>query len=275
MNTLRVFFLFSPSLWRALWRAPWMALWVMLWAPLSATSSAEPQMPVTPAEAVANPARSEADRTLDPQRKPAEVLTFFGISPGMKVLDVFAGGGYYAEIMSYLVGPDGSVTLYNNNPWDNFVRKAVDERLAGNRLPNVQRVTRVPSELADMEPGYDAAIFVLGMHDIYYEDLGNDWPAINVKTFLDNIHGLLKPGAVFGVIDHIGATGSDPAEVGKSLHRIDPAVIIRDIEAAGFELEDSSDLLRNPDDNLTELVFKPELRWRSDRTVLRFRKPAT
>ncbi|MDA0977296.1 MAG: methyltransferase type 11 [Proteobacteria bacterium] len=223
-------------------------------------------------KAVADTARPEADRGLDPMRKPAEVLAFFEIKPGMQVLDVFAGGGYYTEILSHLVGPGGSVTLYNNNPWDNFVNKQVGERLAGNRLPNVTQLTAPPAALATLEDRYDAAIFILGMHDIYYEDPANSWPAIDVPAFLGDIAALVKPGGVLGIIDHNAAAGTDPALVGKSIHRIDPAVIIRDVEAAGFALEASSDLLRNPDDDLTGLVFSEALRWQSDRSVLRFRK---
>ena len=72
-------------------------------------------------QAVANSARPEADTLRDSNRKPAEVLEFFGIEPGMNVLDIFAGGGYYTEILSYLVGDDGKVTLYNNGGWNGFV----------------------------------------------------------------------------------------------------------------------------------------------------------
>ena len=189
----------------------------------------------------------------------------------MKVLDVFGGGGYYAEILSYLVGPEGSVTLYNYNPWDNFVTKQVAERLKEDRLPNVESLTVEPNELMHVSDQYDAALFILGMHDIYYEDLANGWPAINTEVFLQDIQRLIKPGGILGIIDH-NAAGTDPVEVGQTLHRVDPRRIIDDLEAVGFKFESSSDLLRNPQDDLTTLVFSPQLRWRSDRSVLRFRK---
>jgi predicted methyltransferase len=222
--------------------------------------------------AVANPARPENDIKLDDKRKPVEVLTFFQVQPGMKVIDVFGGGGYYTEILSHLVGDSGSVTLYNNNPWNNFVTKQVSERLADNRLPNVNALTVEPEALANVTEQYDAALFILGMHDIYYEDLENGWTAINVGQFLSDIHKLLKPGGVLGIVDHNAASGTDAAVVGKTLHRVDPVRIIEDLEAAGFQLEGESGALQNPGDDLTELVFKPELRWQSDRSVLRFRK---
>ncbi len=224
-------------------------------------------------KAVDNPRRGEKDRALDEFRKPAEILAFFEIQPGMQVLDVFAGGGYYTEIVSYLVTPKGSVTLYNNNPWDVFVKQQVDERLADNRLPNVERLTLVPDGLSTIEQRYDAALFFLGMHDLYYEDPENGWTRIDVDRFATNIFNLIEPGGVLGIIDHNAIPGSDPEIVGETLHRIDPAVIIRDIEAAGFQLEASSELLMNPEDDRTELVFLEKLRWKSDRSVLKFRKP--
>ncbi len=223
-------------------------------------------------DAVDNPARSEQDRALDSKRKPAEVLTFFKIKPGMKVLDVFGGGGYYTEMMSYVVGENGSVTLYNNNPWNNFVNQQVSTRLADNRLPNVTALTVEPAELVNHMETYDAAIFILGMHDIYYEDSDNGWPAIDVEGFLGEIARLVKPGGTLGIIDHNAAAGTDAAVVGKSLHRVDPAQVVNDLTAAGFTLEAESDLLANPADDHTKLVFDPSMRWQTDRAVLRFRR---
>ena len=223
-------------------------------------------------EAVENLARTEKDRNLDAKRKPSEVLEFFGIKPGMNVLDVFGGGGYYSEILSYLVGKDGSVTLYNNSPWNDFVNKSVTKRLRDNRLPNVKRVVLEPADLDGVEEKFDAAIFVLGMHDIYYVDEENGWPAIDKEGFLANIHKLLIKGGVLGIVDHNAAPGTDPSIVGKSAHRIDPAIVIKDVQAAGFTLESETDILRNPDDNLETLVFDESIRWQSDRSVLKFRK---
>lgn len=223
-------------------------------------------------EALENPARTEKDRDLDAKRKPSEVLEFFGIKSGMKVLDVFGGGGYYAEILSYLVGEEGSVTLYNNSPWNNFVNKSVTERLKDNRLSNVKRVVLEPADLDNLEEKFDAAIFVLGMHDIYYVNEEDGWPAIDKEGFLANIHRLLKDGGVLGIIDHNAAPGTDPSVVGKSVHRVDPAVVIKDVQAAGFTFEGESNILRNPEDNLEIIVFDQSIRWKTDRSVLKFRK---
>lgn len=225
------------------------------------------------ADALKNPARSDADQKLDANRKPADVLQFFEIKPGMDVFDVFAGGGYYSEIISYLVGDEGSVRLYNNAPWDQFVSKAVTERLLNNRLANVTRMVAEPESLGKISAEFDAAIFVLGMHDLYYADDENGWPMIDRKKFLGGIFSLLKPGSVFGVIDANAEAGADNAKVGKDLHRVDPKTLIEDILAAGFILDAKSDILANPNDNKTTSVFLPENRYNTDRSVLKFRKP--
>jgi predicted methyltransferase len=217
--------------------------------------------------------RSTEDKALDIKRKPAQVLEFFEIKPEMKVLDVFAGGGYYSEILSYLVGPRGKVTLYNNAPWEKFVSKAVNERLSGERLPNVQSLTATPESLIERTEHYDAAIFILGMHDLYYADPSTGWVAIDKALFLKGIYERLNKGAVFGVIDANAMTGADNLVIGEKLHRVDPLVVIKDIEAAGFVLEAQGEFLRNSKDDLNTSVFLPENRYNTDRSVLKFRKP--
>lgn len=223
--------------------------------------------------ALANKARSEQDKSVDSKRKPAQVLAFFDIKPEMNVLDVFAGGGYYSEIISHLVGPKGAVTLYNNAPWDKFVAKAVTERLKDGRLANVTRLIAAPESLIARTEQYDAAIFILGMHDLYYADPSTGWVAIDKTLFLKGIYERLNKGAVFGVIDANAAAGADNQVIGESLHRVDPAAVIKDIEAAGFVLEAQGEFLRNPDDDLSTSVFLPQNRYNTDRSVLKFRKP--
>ncbi|MFN3237876.1 MAG: class I SAM-dependent methyltransferase [Pseudomonadales bacterium] len=225
------------------------------------------------AVALANSERPEVDRNLDPYRKPGEVLTFFGIEPGMAVFDVFAGSGYYTEILSNLVGPGGRVVHYNNAPWAAFVKTSVEKRFADGRLANVERRVAPPESLKGHGAEFDAAMFVLGMHDIYYADPDTGWVAIDVGDFTQGLFDMLKPGGVLGVIDHNGEPGSDAAEIGKSLHRVDPARIIADLTAVGFVLEAESYVLANPQDDKSTNVFIEENRMRTDRSVLKFRKP--
>ncbi len=222
--------------------------------------------------AVANSARPDADRERDASRKPAAVLEFFAIEPGMKVIDVFAGGGYYAEILSYVVGDMGEVALYNNGGWDGFVGAGIAERLANNRLPNVKSIVMEANELDLNENYFDAAVFVLGFHDLYYVDEPS-WPAIDARNFIDRLYSMIKPGGVLGIVDHAAEPGVSVA-VANTLHRIDPGIIRSELISAGFVLEGESEVLRNAADDRNKPMSDQSVRGKTDRVVMRFRKPA-
>ena len=187
-------------------------------------------------EALSNPGRPAADVSVDEFRKPDQVLTFLGVESGMAVFDVFAGGGYYTEILSYLVGDQGRVVHYNNKPWADFVKKATDKWFSDGRLAAVEQLVATSESLLGRAAEFDAAIFIMGMHDIYYADPDTGWVAIDGDKFTQGIYDLLKPGSVLGIIDHNAVAGSDPEVVGETLHRVDPARIISDLEAIGFVL---------------------------------------
>ena len=222
--------------------------------------------------AVANQHRSAADRESDKGRKPAQVLQFFGIKPGMRVLDMYSGGGYYTELLSYIVGSDGKVIAHTNKAYADFRGEETNKRYADGRLANVEVLRAENNALSLPEDKLDAAIMILAYHDIYFVDEENDWPEINGDKLLAELHNGLKPGGILGLVDHVAATGS-PAETGGTIHRIDPALVIREVEAAGFVLEGESDALRNPDDDLSVTMYDPSVRGKTDRFILRFRKP--
>ncbi|UCC15368.1 MAG: class I SAM-dependent methyltransferase [Gammaproteobacteria bacterium] len=222
--------------------------------------------------ALTNPGRLEGDSEADGRRKPAEVLEFFGIKPGMRVLEMFAGSGYYTELMSYVVGEEGSVVAQNNAAYLRYSKDALEKRFTPGRLANVERLTAENNELELAQNSFDAAVFVLAYHDVYYIDEPNGWPRIDGPAMLAEIHRSLKPGAVVGVVDHVAPAGS-PADSGDTLHRIDPALLRKDFEAAGFVFEAQSDMLRNPQDDYAKPMFDPTVRGKTDRFVYRFRRP--
>lgn len=219
-----------------------------------------------------NPARSEADRERDAHRKPAAVLQFLGIEPGMTVLDLFSGGGYYSELLSYVVGADGSVTAHTNAAYIGFTGDEATARFATGRLPNVEVLVAENNELALPEGKFDAVMMILTYHDIYYVNPDDGWPKIDGPAMLAELFAAMKPGAILGIVDHVAETGS-PVETGGTLHRIDPAIVRAEIEAAGFKFEDESELLRNAEDDHVKSVFDPAIRGRTDQVVMRFRKP--
>ena len=222
--------------------------------------------------AVADDSRSEADRARDVNRKPAEVLAFFGIEPGMDVLDMFSGGGYYTEIVSRVVGPDGSVYAHNNSAYTQFVGEEASARYADDRLPNVEFLMAENNELGLSPGSFDAILMVLAYHDIYYVAPNDNWPKIDGPKLIAEFYAGLRPGGILGIVDHYAAAGS-PRETGNTLHRIDPEIVISELERAGFVLEDKSNILRNMDDDHSLSMSADEVRGRTDRFVLRFRKP--
>jgi predicted methyltransferase len=222
--------------------------------------------------AVASPRRTDADRDRDAGRKPDQVLEFFGIAPGMTVLDMFSGGGYYTEMLSHIVGPDGKVVAHTNTAYAGFVGDETINRFADDRLANVEILLAENNELELPAAKFDAVILVLAYHDIYYDDAANGWPKIDAAKFLAELEQGLKPGGILAVVDHYAAAGA-PRETGGSLHRIDPQIVISALEGAGFDLEARSEVLRNLEDDHSLGVFDPEVRGKTDRFVLKFRKP--
>jgi predicted methyltransferase len=225
------------------------------------------------AAAVATPGRLASDREQDSSRKPAEVLEFFGVQPGMSVLDLYAGRGYFTELLAAVVGPTGRVVAHNNTPYLSGTTAEWSERMADpQRLTNVERLTAENNEL-DLAPAqFDFALLSAVYHDVYFADEANGWAAIDGPKLLAELLTALKPGAKIGLIDHAAAPAA-PAETGGTLHRIDPELVKRDFAAAGFVLEAESDVLRNPADDLSKAVYDPAVRGRTDRFMLRFRRP--
>ncbi|GAB1267097.1 class I SAM-dependent methyltransferase [Aurantivibrio infirmus] len=204
----------------------------------------------------------ESDR--DAGRKPAEVLAFLGVKPGMTVLDVAASGGWYTEVLSFAVGSEGKVYAQNSPAFlqyrDGANEKAISARLANNRLPNVERIN---SEFGGMniDNSVDVAITALNFHDIY-----NRSPEAGV-AMLKDIKAALKPGGVLGLIDHNGKEGTD----NNALHRMPVQQAIDAAKAAGFEVE-VSDILANSEDDGSALVFAPGVRGKTDRFLLKLTK---
>jgi predicted methyltransferase len=220
--------------------------------------------------AVENPGRPAKDREQDARRLPVEVMRFAGVAPGQKVIDLFSAGGWYAELLSRTVGPKGEV--YMQNPPSIFQRmgdKAVVERLAGNRLPNVMRWDKPLNDM-DLPAGhFDGAMINLVFHDFF-------WLSQDVDDILADLNKSLKKGAWVAVIDHAAPAGSldSFAKDPRGQHRIDEDLAKQKFARAGFVLEAESDLMRNAADDRQKAFFAPEMQGKAtDKFVLRFRKP--
>jgi len=217
------------------------------------------------ARALAAPDRSDKDRERDAREHPADVLAFAGFKQGMKIADLFGGGGYYSEILAHVVGPRGKVLLVNNPPYAAFAKDDIAQRFKDGRLAQIERLV-VPSEDLHLGAGtLDGALFVMSYHDLYFAS-GTDFPRIDAGQFLDQVHRALKKQGRLLIVDHAAAagTGSEPAQ---TLHRIDEEFAVKDLESHGFKLVGRFTGLRNAVDNHGKLVFDPEVRGHTDRFV--------
>jgi predicted methyltransferase len=228
--------------------------------------------PSTIAAAVAATDRNPDNVKLDASRKPAEVLQFLGLKPGMHVLDLFGGNAYWAEIMAPAVGPKGHDTvweptqLYSDKTKQSFAAFAA-------KHPNVSIISS-PFEAPALPKDYaDFVILNDNYHDTYWQSDKYGIPKMDPNAFLKAVYGSMKPGAVIGVIDHVANPNSDARATVEKLHRIDPEVVKADFKRAGFVLVGSSDILRNPADDHDLLVFDPKIRGKTDRFIFKFRKP--
>lgn len=241
-------------------------------------AAAEPAVAVTApaasiyAAALSNALRPDADRERDAARKPGEVLEFAGITPGMTVLDMFTADGWYSEVIAHVVGPSGRVFAHSNAAYKNFVGNALEERFGAGRLPQVEILMAENNHLKLEADSLDAVVMSMSFHDLYHEDAENGWEKIDGPAFLAELAKGLKPGGIVVILDHYADAGAPP-ETGETLHRIDPALVIANMEAAGFVFEAQSDILRNSDDDHSMIVFAPEIRGKTDQFVMRFRKP--
>ena len=213
---------------------------------------------------IAAPDRSAADRETDARRDPLKVLAFIGARPGMKVLDMGAGGGYSTELLARAVAPGGVV--YGQNPADlpDRPKTAFEARLKTPAMKEVVADIRpfddpVPPDVHD----FDLITFLFFYHDTTYMNV--DRAAMNRKLF-----AALKPGGFLVIADHTALPG-EGISVGKTLHRIEESTLRQEVEAAGFRLVAEGNFWRNPDDTHDFPSYKPAMPV--DNFVLKYQKP--
>jgi len=222
-------------------------------------------------QVVAAPDRSEKDRGMDAFRKPAELLGFAGIAPGMHVADLGAGGGYTTELLARTVGPSGTVLAQDTPDWDGpGLQKAWQTRLAKPALGNTKHVMRqwddpLPPEATNL----DVVTFIAAYHDVVVEKF--DENKLNRAVF-----AALKPGGVYIVVDNSARAGRGKEDC-EPLHRIEESVVKDEVQGAGFRLAGEGSFMRNPADT-RDWNANPGNDPRThtqDLFVLKFVKPAS
>jgi predicted methyltransferase len=221
------------------------------------TADRSQEKPQDYAAAVTNPERPDTERALDAARKPSEVLAFYGVKKGDKVADIWAARGYYTAILSQVVGPQGVVYSVNPNSRPEFA-----ERWKKPIYANVRVVDSPFDKIALPQDGsFDFVIIHLNYHDL----------APEIRMAMNKrIYAALKVGGIYGVVDHSAKEGTGN-EATKTLHRIDKALVIKEVTGAGFTLAKEGTMLRKPEDTRDFNVNRR--RNQDDRFVLAFRKP--
>jgi predicted methyltransferase len=216
--------------------------------------------------ALAHPERSAADRERDTREKPAEVLAFAGIKPGMTVVDMFSAGGYYTELLAHLVGAGGKVYAVNNVPYAQYSKKDREARFTEGRLKNVEHRLVEASHINLPAKSVDAIVIVMSYHDAFWIDEKEGWPEIDTAGFIDSLKRMLKPGGKLLIVDHNAPAGTGAEMAGKA-HRLNEEFAKKSLTSRGFTLVKTWDGLRNKDDQLDKMVFDPAVRGKTDRYV--------
>jgi predicted methyltransferase len=225
--------------------------------------------PANLAAAVADAGRPQTDKDRDAERKPLEMLEFLKIKPGQEVVDLMPGGGYFTRLFSVAVGPKGKVYAFLPSEMAKFSKTPVPASGSSPdpAHPNVTLLVAPIAAFAIPEPA-DVIWTSQNYHDLHDPFMGPaDMTAFNAAVFK-----ALKPGGHFVVLDHAAPDGSGLAST-NTTHRIDAAVVKKEVTAAGFIYEGESKVLRNPADPRTALVFDKSIRGHTDQFVYKFRKP--
>jgi len=217
------------------------------------------------AAAVGDASRPAADTARDASRKPATMIVFASMKPGDTVLELLPGGGYFTRIFAKMVGPSGHLYAAVPDP------KGPDAEPAAAAIaaePGYGNVTVIPIAPLGTLPPLDIIWTSWNYHDLHLTRVHADMAVVDKGWF-----AMLKPGGVVVIVDHVALAGSPPVATADALHRIDPAVVKAEMTAAGFVFDGESDVLANPADPHTALIFDPSIRGKTDQFAFRFKKP--
>ncbi len=222
------------------------------------------------ASAVADPARPEADRVRDVDRKPQEVIALTGLHKGSKIAEMLPGQGYFTRIFSKVVGPEGVVYAWmplpaaNAPPGGRDIAGPIRALAADANYPNIKLANLGPG--AVLPEAVDLVWTSLNYHDLHNQP--------NADLIAENklVWNALKPGGLYVVIDHAAETGSGARDT-STLHRVDPELVKKEVEAAGFKLKTSSDLLKHAEDDHKRPSREVD-RGKTDQFYFIFQKPA-
>jgi len=222
--------------------------------------------PESIAQAVADPSRPKADRDTDFRRLPYQTILFSGVKAGDVVGELFPGGGYYTRMLSDVVGPKGKVYALETTRWPSSVaatKKVLDEKGRGNI-----HLTATAFGAFDIPEKIDLFWITQNYHDLHIAEYGT----VDMAAFNKHVFDSLKPGGIYFIVDHHANAGTTEDQIAK-LHRIEKAQVIKEVEAAGFQLVGESNALHRSSDDHTKSIFDKSVQGHTDQYILKFRKP--
>lgn len=231
----------------------------------AATVAMDMTVPSYVTVAVADAGRPQADIDRDAERKPGETVAFAGVKPGDKVIEMLPGGGYFTRILSKTVGPKGKVYVVVSPPSTPPKPSPVVAIAADPAYSNVVVEATGFQTIAAPEK-VDVVWTSQNYHDMH------NMTTLDLAKSNKSVFDALKPGGVFLVLDHVAASTAG-LETTNTLHRINPAIVKTEVEAAGFKFEGQSEVLRNSADDHSLKVFDPAIRGHTDQFIYKFRKP--
>src|SRR3954462_15516459 len=221
--------------------------------------------------ALADPGRKAQREAADARRKPGPLIALAGVKPGDKVLDLIPGSGYWTRIFSKIVGPEGKVYAVWPQAYARFamgnvqdMRNMSADKYYGNIVTEVQ-----PSAVLSAPEPLDVVWTSQNYHDYPDEYMGKD---ADPNLLNKAVFKILKPGGTYMIIDHMAKPGRGIADT-EGLHRIDPAIVRQQVEAAGFKFAGESKVLNNAADPLDIPVFDPKIRGHTSQFAYKFVKP--
>jgi predicted methyltransferase len=235
---------------------------IALWITFAGTAAGE-EIPGYVLRAIANPARSKAEREADASRLPAQTIAFAGVAPRMVVGEFIPFYGYFTRILSDVVGPNGKIYGIENINWSNT---AFDKKLMGQRR-NVFLQRKKWGEF-DLPEKIDLFWITQNYHDLHVAEYGH----VDIAAFNRRVFDALKPGGIYLIVDQAANPGTTEDQIA-ALHRIDKMQVIGEVTAAGFTLVGESDALHHPRDDHTRSIFDAVIRGQTDQFMLKFQRP--
>jgi predicted methyltransferase len=231
---------------------------------LSAGNALAAHIPAYVSGAVADQSRPKDDVDTDVLRDPADTLAYSGVRPGMKVGELFPGGGYYSRMLADIVGPNGKVYGLENAGWKDAVKD--DEAIHAQHANFV--LDSEPFGQFKLPEKINIFWITQNYHDLHIAKYG----VVDMADFNHRVFEALKPGGVYFILDHQANPGTTDAQIAV-LHRIEKATVIREVTAAGFRLAGEGKFLERAGDDHTKTVFDPAIRGHTDQYALKFVKP--